>query len=100
MQDGSDEHVSKQPLVVNGMGVGVRGVGEPERLGDRGALGVGLMEGGVEVRQQLVAHAQRSPPSFCHQFPLIQLLHESDCNAGIDEGLRLLRHLTLLPTCA
>ena len=57
MQDGCDEHVSKQPLVVDGVGMGVRGVGKPERLGNRGALGVGLVEGGVEVRQQLVAHA-------------------------------------------
>lgn len=57
MQDRGDEDISKQPLVIDGMGVGVRGVGKPEGLGNRGPFDVGLVKGGVKMRQQLVTHA-------------------------------------------
>ena len=49
--------------------------GEPEGLCHGAALLVGLVEGGVEVGQQLIAHLDGTPPSICHRLPQIKLLH-------------------------
>lgn len=79
MQDWGHQYIPKQPLVIDGMGIGVRRVCEPDRFCNRGAFGVGLMEGSVQVWQQLVAHAQRITPCLCHRVPPIQLLRRTRC---------------------
>ena len=70
----SDKDIPKKPLVINGMGGGVLRVVKPEGSGHRGALLVSLVEGGVEVGQQLVPHLDGTPPCICHGLPQIQLL--------------------------
>jgi len=56
------------------MGGGVLGVGKPQGSSHRGALLVGLVEGCVEVGQQLVPHLDGTPACLCHRVPQIQLL--------------------------
>ncbi len=57
------------------MGGRVLGVGKPQGSSHRGALLVGLVEGCVEVGQQLVPHLDGTPACICHRLPQIQLLH-------------------------
>ena len=75
IQNGGHKNISKEPLVINGMGGGVLGVGKPQGSSHRGALLVGLVEGSVEVGQQLVPHLDGTPACVCHRVPQIQLLH-------------------------
>ena len=57
------------------MGGGVLGVGKPKGPSHRGPLLVGLVEGSVEVGQQLVPHLDGPPAGICHRLPQVQLLH-------------------------
>ena len=77
VKNGSDEHIPKKPLVINGVRGNILREGKPEGLCHGAALLVGLVEGSVEVGQQLVAHLDGSPPCICHWIPQIQLLHIS-----------------------
>ena len=69
IQDRGDENISKEPLVINGMGGGVLGVGKPKGSSHRGPLLVGLVEGSVEVGQQLIPHLDGPPAGICHRLP-------------------------------
>lgn len=66
LKNGSDKHVPKKPLFINGVRGNVLREGKPEGLCHGAALLVGLVEGSVEVGQQLVAHLDGSPPCICH----------------------------------
>ncbi|KAA6416848.1 MAG: hypothetical protein FRX49_13191 [Trebouxia sp. A1-2] len=61
IQNGGHKNISKEPLVINGMGGRVLGVGKPQGSSHRGAQLVGLVEGCVEVGQQLHSLSIRSP---------------------------------------
>ena len=74
IQNGGHKNISKEPLVINGMGGGVLGVGKPQGSSHRGALLVALVKGCVEVGQQLVPHLDGTPTCICHRLPQIQLL--------------------------
>lgn len=74
IQNGGHKNISKEPLVINGMGGRVLGVGKPQGSSHRGAQLVGLVEGCVEVGQQLVPHLDGTPACICHRLPQIQLL--------------------------
>lgn len=66
VKNGSDEHVPKKPLVINGVCSCILREGKPEGFCHGAALLVGLVESGVEVGQQLVAHLDGSPPCIRH----------------------------------
>ena len=96
IQNGGHKNISKEPLVINGMGGGVLGVGKPQGSSHRGALLVGLVEGCVEVRQQLVPHLDGTPACICHRLPLIQLLH---MNRLLLKAMIWLQQLGMIVAC-
>lgn len=66
MKDRTDEDIPKKPLVINGVSDWVVRESKPEGLGHRGTVLIGMVEGGVQVRQQLVPHLDGTPPCICH----------------------------------
>lgn len=66
VKNGSDEDIPKEPLVINRVCGNIMREGKPEGLCHGAALLVGLVEGRVEVGQQLVAQLDGPPPCICH----------------------------------